>query len=415
MSQRTLTLAILIDALRHDYIIQEDAPFLHAEASAGTCVPVSETYGFQTRPAYFAGLHPDRSDIANLYVYDPKRSPFRIFRWIPRPIRRMLERSPIQRQVRTSLRLWGQWLQRRRGLPFAAAITDTAKIPFDRLPQFAISEEIDTQAPGALPSATLFDLLREHGMEWRWVAYPTSDQRTGPIEAEAMKAIDAAPPFIYLHYAELDWAGHAHGPNAPERRATMREIDASVARVVAAARERFDVVHLVVFGDHGMVEVNKTIDPTEPLAELRARFGDRVTWFIDSTQLRLWGDDDHVRSESASVLAGFDGASVLDAEALSRLRAVKSRRYGDVHVLADAGYVFLPNDFQGSAPVCGMHGYDPSARDNDGALLVVPGDDSIRLGPVDSAVLVDIFPTLALLLDLPVPSTQEGESLVQRA
>ena len=81
--------------------------------------------------------------------------------------------------------------------------------------------------------------------------------------------------------------------------------------------------------------------------------------------------------------------------------------------MADAGTLILPNYFQGSEPVIGMHGYLPDVPDNQAAYLVVDRDRPAGdiVDPVPRQ-MVDVFPTLLDLLRLPVPSSCEGRSLL---
>ncbi len=62
-----VTFLILIDALRHDYINPTDAPYLYSLTERGVHGSVRETFAYQLRPAFLAGLYPDSCNIAHLY------------------------------------------------------------------------------------------------------------------------------------------------------------------------------------------------------------------------------------------------------------------------------------------------------------------------------------------------------------
>ena len=76
-----LTLLLLVDALRHDYV--ERTQFLRALAGAGATARLREDFGFVPRAAYFGGLSPEQYGFTNMYCCDPVASPFGIARGPP--------------------------------------------------------------------------------------------------------------------------------------------------------------------------------------------------------------------------------------------------------------------------------------------------------------------------------------------
>ena len=84
------------------------------------------------------------------------------------------------------------------------------------------------------------------------------DERVDQILQWLDLPVARRPTFLALYFSDTDDAGHAHGPNSPEIRAAVYEVDQSVARLIAGLRARhiFSAVSLIIVSDHGMATVN---------------------------------------------------------------------------------------------------------------------------------------------------------------
>lgn len=407
-----LTLAVMIDALRYDYVDTAQPDFLSSVKARGVSTTVREVFGFQTRPAFFAGLYPETSDIAHLFTYEPDDTPFVEAGLIPRSVRRRIDDSRLKNPARATFDRLARRRERRRGHDASEHIVYSANVPLDLLDYFAISEKYSIQSGQGLPGRTLFEVLDEEGMEWLWVAYPTANQTTEGIEREYFERIDTSHRFAFLHYAELDWAGHEHGPASEECFARLEEIDASIERIYEHATDIFDEVDLVVFGDHGMVPVDEAIDVEAHLQGLDADPVADYVYFLDSNQARFWFSSSEAEREIRSMLEGLEGGRILTDGDLDSIRATLTDRYGEVIFLADPGYVVAPNFFQEDT-VAGMHGYHPDTQDNHTELIIDDPHDEHTPIEDDIVDLVSVFPTLLRLMDLPVPSSNEGDPVIE--
>jgi hypothetical protein len=220
---------------------------------------------------------------------------------------------------------------------------------------------------------------------------------------------------IWLHFGELDWMMHRHGPGAPETLACLGRVSDGIAKAIALVEHRCGVEpQILIFGDHGAVAVERTTDIAGALARLSWREGRDYVMFLDSTVARFWFPNPAAREPVETALEELSGGHRLGDEDIARLRSRhSSRRNWETIWMADAGTLILPNYFQGSEPVIGMHGYLPDVPDNQAAYLVVDRDRPAGdiVDPVPRQ-MVDVFPTLLDLLRLPVPSSCEGRSLL---
>lgn len=121
-----------------------------------------------------------------------------------------------------------------------------------------------TAERAGLPTATLFWPGSEAPIQGlqprRWTAF----DKDMPLAARADTVLDwlAEPPatrprLATLYFETIDAASHAHGPDSPQARAALREVDAALGRLVdgLAARGQLDQVDLVIVSDHGMATV----------------------------------------------------------------------------------------------------------------------------------------------------------------
>ncbi|MFP4079856.1 MAG: alkaline phosphatase family protein [Ectothiorhodospira sp.] len=69
------------------------------------------------------------------------------------------------------------------------------------------------------------------------------------------------PRYVYAYWSELDALGHQHGPDSPERRRHLGQVDEALAQL-AQRLEGTDTL-LLVTADHGMVEATHRVDLTD--------------------------------------------------------------------------------------------------------------------------------------------------------
>jgi predicted AlkP superfamily pyrophosphatase or phosphodiesterase len=67
------------------------------------------------------------------------------------------------------------------------------------------------------------------------------------------------PTFLTLYFSEVDTAGHEHGPDAPETRAAVYDIDSVIGRLIAGVEGLglSSRVNLVMVSDHGMAPLSR--------------------------------------------------------------------------------------------------------------------------------------------------------------
>ena len=416
MPSSEVTFAILLDAWKYGCINPTDTPFLWSLQQEGIWGAVVEPLAFQTRPAFFAGLWPDESNICHLFWYDPEGSPYRFTRYLPLP--EWIRRVPkLRGLIHRGLRSLARRNERRRGHSASALYAQPWQVPYRLLRYFAYSERYLIWQPGALPRPTLFDVLRQHGLPWLWLGYPGHDQHTQALLHAFRQRIRPEHRFVYLHFAELDWTGHRYGPESRRYRETLKELDGAVETVCRRLGQMFDRVNGVIFGDHGMVSIRRLVDVEAALRQTGLRVPRDYVYFLDSTQARFWFQHERARRVTEETLSSLEGGRILRLEEYERLHIRFGHdRFGQLVFIADGHTLIFPNFFQRLEPARGMHGYLPDVQDNWAHYVIVNGPHDVPRGEVLQPVpMVDLFPTFLELLQLPIPKNSHERSILQRA
>lgn len=397
-SPTALTLMLLLDAFRPDYL--QHTPYLRDLAGHSATGCLRECFGFLPRAAYFGGLDAEQFGFTNMYCFDPENSVFSSARAVtgsqPRPP------SPLEGQ----LRKYVEERARSRVPAFARHYVSTAQIPLAWLPYFDLVEK---RAPWdkQVGYESLFALLARQGISWNQCSWPESNQLAEHSDAGIVrhveKTLNSSHRFFYIHLQELDGIGHAYGPNSRELQNRLAHTDALCQRLITHARAMFPAVNVVLFGDHGMVSVTRTLDLTPIIQTARLRYGTDFVYFLDSTMARFWFYHRGAETAIRSALQDVSGGHLLDAVELKQFGiAGCDRRNGELIFLADPGVLLFPNFFQWDGePIKGMHGYDPDCPDNLGLFLLhradQPGLAGQQLGKVNP---YHIYPMLKKLIGL---------------
>ena len=156
------TVALLLDAFRWDYIFRNDSPFLFNMMSDSQTLygKSREAFGFQMRATFFAGLHPETSNICNMFLFSPRTSPFKILKYYPSFL---IDKMPNawQKKVERKMR---RWITRyvRNTTPFKALkyYATPIQIPLPFLKYFDFAEK-NLPWEGYGETISLFPLLQE--------------------------------------------------------------------------------------------------------------------------------------------------------------------------------------------------------------------------------------------------------------
>jgi bisphosphoglycerate-independent phosphoglycerate mutase (AlkP superfamily) len=110
------------------------------------------------------------------------------------------------------------------------------------------------------------------------------------VVAEAIRFIrEKQPDLVFIHVAEVDAAGHAHGWNSPEQRAAIEAIDARLGQLVAALDNASKPAALIITSDHGGHGFTHGNDSSEDR---------QIPWIARGDGLQALGVTAHTRAVS---------------------------------------------------------------------------------------------------------------------
>jgi type I phosphodiesterase/nucleotide pyrophosphatase len=301
-------------------------------------------------PTLFTGKLPAEHGRWLMYRRAMGPTPFAGFGWL------RLAPGRIRRSWRLGRVL--HRLVRRRGV---GGYFDLYQVPRPLLAEFDLAERDDIFAPQGLPLDSLWDALARRGVHrvsWDWRTPETAN-----FAALEHHVATGVGDFLFCYTAGLDATLHREGSSGAGVRAWLDRLAALIGRLEQAGARRGAAPWIYLLSDHGMVDVEGTVDVMGRLAALPVRWPADYLAFFDSTMARFWWRGSAARDQVRSALAADSAGRWLDEGELEREGCrFAGHEYGDDVFLLDPGRLMVPS-FMGSEPVRAMHGYSPSHPD----------------------------------------------------
>lgn len=400
-------LTILIDAFRYDYLSEKYTPFLYSMSNEGFYVPLRPILGYSDaiRATVFTGTYPDVHNYWIMYRYSPETSPFRMFKALN--FIDYISSDFIKRGLKFTL---SATFCKILGEIYNYNEFTTHNIPFKVIHFFDFASHKSMLSPRVFRDLpTLFDVLRAHDIKF---AYIDSSKLKGKLyHALEMMDPNTQVAMVYLHH--LDYAAHRYGVNSPHFWFQLRNMDEMVKSIVNNVKHHLDKkLDVIIFSDHGMVETTKFIN-LEWLM-LNKKFGSDFLFFLDSTMVRFWYMNSDVKEKVHGLFDKLRCGAFLSESERRKLRIhFNHRYYGDDVYLFKPGYSIFPNFMSWLKPRA-MHAYHPK-YDHQLGMAMFCGEELEGVGRgVKIVELVDIMPTMLDVLDLEVPTSCEGKSLLHQ-
>jgi len=301
-------------------------------------------------PTMFTGRLPREHGRWLMYRRAAGRTPFSGFGWL------RFAPGRVRRSWRVGRALHD--LVRRRGVK---GYFDLYEVPRPLLGEFDLAERDDIFAPRGLPVDSLWDSLERHGVSWRsWEWRTPEEKNLAALESHVARG---EGDFLFCYTAELDATLHREGTTGAAVRARLDLLAAVIDRLVHSGARRGATPWIYLVSDHGMVDVEATVDVMGRLAGLPVRWPEDYLAFFDSTMARFWWRDTGARDRVRAALAEEPAGRWLEPAELEREGCrFAAREYGDDIFLLDPGTLMVPS-FMGSRPVRAMHGYSPAHPD----------------------------------------------------
>src|SRR3989475_2095547 len=219
-------IAILVDALRYDYVSRQDTPFMYELGLQGATLHLKPILGYSDsiRATIFTGTYPDRHGYWMSYRYSPETSPFRAF-----TVLRAIDRIPSD-----LIRRGTKFVLTATLCKLLARIKGYSSLHLHNIP-FSIIDRFDATIRKSMLDAhpfpdfpTLFDVLRQRKISFAYID-------SSVLKRRILNAVDKVGPdiqfaMVYLHY--VDEASHWFGLDSKTFRNTLRSVDGLVNYIV---------------------------------------------------------------------------------------------------------------------------------------------------------------------------------------
>jgi predicted AlkP superfamily pyrophosphatase or phosphodiesterase len=216
---------------------------------------------------------------------------------------------------------------------------------------------------------------------------------------------DSAPALVLLYMGDVDEAGHAFGPDAPQEDSAIARVDSAIGRLQdgLSASGLTDLVDILVVSDHGMVATDstRTIYVDDYLDPRASR----------SRSCRRRCRSGRAKAASTASTGRWRAATPTlpcTAEPICPPASTSTARPGSPPIVALAAEGWLVTTHERartSQPPRGMHGYDPDLPSMQ-ALFLARGPSFRRGAVVPGFENVHVYPLLAELLGVrPAPPT----------
>jgi predicted AlkP superfamily pyrophosphatase or phosphodiesterase len=213
------------------------------------------------------------------------------------------------------------------------------------------------------------------------------------------------PHFLCLYFSAVDSAGHQHGPDSPQVKEAVLEVDRWLADLRRGLEELPFPVNMIVVSDHGM----------EALDEAKKEYLDDYTDLSGITlgdlgpQVLIYAPEKKKREKIYADLKtkGKHFRVYRRQELPAKWHYSASARVGDLVVVASAPYSIGIRDPRFKIPK-GSHGYDPDEAKSMHGIFYAQGPqikEGVTLEPFRN---VDIYPFILKILGLPIPQKIDG-------
>ncbi|MBW2291235.1 MAG: alkaline phosphatase family protein [Deltaproteobacteria bacterium] len=357
------TLTIFIDGLPYDEL--HKMQFSNRFASKARLIPALG-YSVNCQTQLFTGKTADELGFWCEWSYDPKGSPFKSWA-APFALLSLVE--PIY----AAKRLVHKFIDK------LGPVGSTKNIPLRYLSMFDESGHSVFSPSFAHPS------LLDHPKLTKFFFHQFSNTERQDEEVfEAAKSYiegSESPGHVFLTFVKIDACSHWEGVGSPPYDAMLLENDRYIAELTEAFLAKVPDGRVFVVSDHGMSNIHTGVK-----LELEKNFGkpsrDRYAYFTEGTILRVWVEDENLRTAIAEYVDGIDGLERL-SESEREEQGLTDRAFGDLIYHTPEGTQIIPS-FWGPKPSVGMHGHHPRYPGQHGICLSTrSGDFGERVGAED--------------------------------
>jgi predicted AlkP superfamily pyrophosphatase or phosphodiesterase len=432
VKERTVVF-VVCDAVRGDYLNEEDSSFLLSLTKKGIYVKkLKPSIGFCERTEMFSGARPEISGYFTALTFDEEKSGFSKISRLELGVIKFLKKissllgtfNPFLDKAFNYVAIDNLYLKK-----LVKITQPTYNIPLEFIREVALTEDyIEMCNRNALSVETIFDMMVGENKSFLYKTFASLRMDVGysddaRIKRMLLESQKRRYDLHLLYLGEGDGIGHRYGPNSKERREMMKRTDERIGRVVKFFENAYNDVDFLIVGDHGMVQVNKYINAFDKIKNIARNNELKINvdykFFLDSTLIRIWFNSKKAEIAFRELFRNDDELNeygkIITEKEITRYHLPKNvKYYGDLIWLADPGVVVFPDFFHNKEKVKGMHGYDPSINEQKGFAILYSKNETYTAVTHGERELIDICPTLCDPLGIRYPKSNRGKSLVTK-
>ncbi|PVY42501.1 alkaline phosphatase family protein [Pontibacter virosus] len=371
--EKPYVILISADGFRYDYADKYDAQFLKSKRAQGieaeSMLPAFPSKTFPNHYSIVTGLYPASHGLINNYFYDPQRKEHYTMR----------DRSKVED---------GSW--------------------YGGTPLWVLAEQQQMVA------ASFFWVGSEAPIQGILPTYHYQYSEVMPIERRIQTVVDwlnlpedKRPHLITFYLPEVDHAGHRYGPDAPQTRQAVLELDKHMQMLTEAVAKTGLPVNYVFVSDHGMLKVDTENTLPMPAAIDTAKFMVSGGGMVVELHAK---DKKAVKPTYRKLKKEAKDYQVYRKNKMPKhlhygAKDDKYSRVGDILLLSDAPKVF---HFSSRPPSPGQHGYDATQVKEMHTVFYAWGPAFKQGVKVETFENVDVYPLIAEILGLPYTFKIDG-------
>ena len=396
---------VLVDALRNDYINKKNTPFLYHLSQNNLYINrIKPSLGFCERSEIISGYNSEQTGYFTAIGKDIKKSDYKD---LPKGISKLLEiiniffnKIPtfkfLGKKINFS-KLFKRILNRILKKKYSSKMS-IYNIPINQLNNFYLTEdEYDHFSDNFINKDNLIMKIKRKGMDINNEAWTYLGKSNQMSDDETMnflisKNIESSNEFIFAYLGTLDAVGHKYGPKSKKMVESLSYIDSFFEKLISLN----DNNDIIILGDHGMKTINKFLNVSDEIHEIQQKFNLKINhnfnFFIDSTMLRLWVNND----QKIDMINFINSNNTLSKYGKIIHQKHSSKVYGNVVWLANEGVMLYPDFFHFKKPV-GMHGYDNELKNSQGTAIIYKKDlsnsyiKSLNLCDLNNLIMETLF------------------------
>lgn len=342
---------IHLDGLGYDYLKKSDLSYIRSLGGYLHRMPIYPGY-FSNEVSLFTGLTPEQHKMEDLFVFDPASSPFKnkLSLLMPKKLFRLISyfyKYETYININPPKRHFQKF------------------VPVSKVPP----RDFDDSFPL---------LLMENGLKFEYI-------NSSHFNVNSIKKAIQENDCVYAMESTYDTLLHKYGTEI-----IKTDIDNTIKDIHRFLLKKYkDEFYLILLSDHGMVPVD---------TKIKLELNDKNNlFFVDSTILRVWSNKYYQLNST--------GVELYDSKDLSNGSFKYYKKF-----LAEPGYMFSPNFFQGHKNIMGMHGYKTTNSSHDAFILI--HHPKYKKQHNANASIIDVAPTILKIFNIEIPTEMGGNSLL---